>query len=268
MRWVVIAALLSITIVACRGPAGPQGLQGPAGEQGPAGPASAQGPAGLDGEQGNPGPWGPPGPVGKQGEMGIQGERGPRGPVGPIGPLGPAGPQGEMGLQGDRGRPAAVIDGVLKVDGVGTIETVFGPTNLALDATGKYGNFTIDMAEGEVVELRSYVAIIRGLAAFGTSRGFFSLDKDSIRVLDIPGFEFVLPNSVLLDNDPRIFAWLETDIPSHGPAIHDMRLNYVVAHVAGTYTIWIRGLAVTDRGQAIGLRVDAVRSQPMPVSEQ
>ena len=38
--------------------------------------------------------------------------------------------------------------------------------------------------------------------------------------------------------------------------------------VAGTYTIWIRGYAVTVRGQAIGLQIDAVRSQPMPVSQQ
>ncbi len=63
-------ALLSLILVACSGPQGPQGQAGAPGEKGtpgPAGSAGPPGPMGLAGPKGEAGPAGPPGPAGSAG---------------------------------------------------------------------------------------------------------------------------------------------------------------------------------------------------------
>jgi hypothetical protein len=64
---VLVAALLSLSLVGCEQKPGPPGPQGQAGAPGPQGPQGAVGPAGP------PGPQGPAGPTGPKGDPGAPG---------------------------------------------------------------------------------------------------------------------------------------------------------------------------------------------------
>jgi hypothetical protein len=64
---VLVAALLSLSLVGCEQKPGPPGPQGQAGAPGPQGPPGAVGPAGP------PGPQGPAGPAGPKGDPGAPG---------------------------------------------------------------------------------------------------------------------------------------------------------------------------------------------------
>jgi hypothetical protein len=67
---VLVAALLSLSLVGCEqkpGPPGPQGQAGGAGPQGPPGAVGPAGPAGPPGPQGSAGPAGPKGDPGAPG---------------------------------------------------------------------------------------------------------------------------------------------------------------------------------------------------------
>lgn len=97
----ITACALSLALIGCEGPQGPQGAQGPQGEAGAKGEPGPAGPAGP------PGPQGPAGPKGEAGPSGPQGERGPPGPRGDAGPPGPKGDPGAPGttLRVLRGQP-------------------------------------------------------------------------------------------------------------------------------------------------------------------
>ena len=102
----IIAVLVALVLVACQGPAGPQGVPGPTGITG------ERGPQGFTGEPNTPGPTGLPGlpgPTGVTGEEGPLGTRGLPGAPGPTGVTGPTGPKGLTGEQGPSGDPGPVF---------------------------------------------------------------------------------------------------------------------------------------------------------------
>ena len=72
---------LSLLLLACPTPQGPQGPEGQTGPRGDPGPTGPQGPAGMDGAPGAKGDPGPTGPVGPEGAAGPQGIQGPAGQV-------------------------------------------------------------------------------------------------------------------------------------------------------------------------------------------
>ena len=101
-----LSVTLAQTLLAQKGPTGPQGPQGITGPTGPSGPqgiTGPQGPIGITGPQGPQGVTGPQGPQGPQGVTGPQGPSGPQGVTGPQGPIGVTGPQGPIGPQGPTG---------------------------------------------------------------------------------------------------------------------------------------------------------------------
>ena len=155
-----------------------------------------------------------------------------------------------------------MIDGVITVDSVGTIETVFGPENLRLDKRGGWvGSFTIEMMDEEVVTLRA-TTIVRGpVGGFAASRGYFSLAKDDHITKEANGAALQGCDSEAKD---RLHAWSIEEITPRGPS-YGMRECKFWAYAAGIYTIFLHSQAVTNGGQAIGLRVDAIRTRHLPV---
>lgn len=105
----------SVTLSACDGPTGADGMPGPTGcdgqcgptgiggERGPTGAMGEKGPTGPEGPTGSDGEEGPTGSDGKEGPTGNKGEEGPTGIDGTEGPTGPEGPTGNKGNEGPTG---------------------------------------------------------------------------------------------------------------------------------------------------------------------
>lgn len=99
----LLALIVVVLIMSCKGAAGIPGEYGPQGDQGTPGQTGEPGTAGDQGPQGETGPQGEQGPQGAPGEDGAAGPQGPDGPSGPQGPTGATGPQGPPGSQGPPG---------------------------------------------------------------------------------------------------------------------------------------------------------------------
>lgn len=162
----LMVVIITASMAACKGDAGPEGPQGPKGDQGERGPAGATGPAGANGAAGATGATGAAGPKGDKGDTGAtgavgapgpKGEKGDKGDTGATGATGTAGPKGD---KGDTGSANVIYSGWISM------------TNASLWTTNSGGAYwTANFAAPAITQAvldRGVILIYTNSTGFGT----------------------------------------------------------------------------------------------------